>query len=74
MSNCSMEKKPYELPQPQYALWYDIGHRIGFCEQAIVGSLLCQGKISVPKNLLPSDTRELIKSMANDRGVLLKFA
>lgn len=65
--------EPYELPQQQYALWYDVGARLGVKTQAIVGDALCTGTFRIQTEQLIIGEDEIIKDLAAYRGISLSF-
>lgn len=66
------EIRPYQLPQPKYALWYD-AHQLGTFVQTAVGHYLCGGKkIALPNGQqIDERSKEILKEFARKRGVLI---
>lgn len=65
--------RPYELPRPSYALWFDVGQRFGPHAQSVVAGALCDGTNCVRTEKLINGLAEVIKQMARERAVLLHF-
>lgn len=65
--------RPYELPQPQYALWYDVGARFGFGIQSVVEVALCDNNHHKIFASQVEGLEQVLKQMAAKRGVLLHF-
>ncbi len=63
--------RPYELPQQKYALWYDVGKRLGIMAQSVVALALCADTHRVPASTLKPGEDKIIKELAARRGVLL---
>ncbi len=64
--------RPFELPQPQYALWYDVGERFGFGIQSVVEVALCDNHHKIFADHVQG-LEQVLKQMAAKRGVLLHF-
>lgn len=64
--------RPYELPQKEYGLWYEVGNILGPLAQAAVEVALCEGT-PVPTRGLPKDYENLISRMAKRRHVNVAF-
>lgn len=65
--------RPYELPRQQYALWYDVGTSLGAVSQTHVANALCNGTHKIFSDLLINGEADVIRRMAERRGVLLRF-
>ena len=63
--------QPYELPQKKYALWLDVGERLGAKTQSLVADALCTGTHQIPLDDLFEGEKQVIEEMAARRGVLL---
>lgn len=64
--------RPYELQGEKYALWYDVGVRVGTMAQAAVLTGLNDPHHRVPREAVHG-TEELISVLAKQRGVFLQF-
>jgi hypothetical protein len=63
--------RPYELPQHKYALWHDVGTRLGAMAQSVVASALCAETHRVYASTLKTGEDKILKELAAARGVLL---
>lgn len=66
-------KRPYELERPQYALWFDVGLRLGQKAQSQIAVALCGGSRVIFKTSLIQGEEEILRELAALRGVLLFF-
>lgn len=66
-------KRPYELERPQYALWFDVGERLGSKTQSQVAVALCGGSHEIFESSLIQGEAEILRELASFRGVLLFF-
>ena len=62
--------RPYELPRPKYALWYDVLMRCGELAGAAVLGAFSNGHRLYTSDLI-SGQEIIIQSLAKKRGVLL---
>lgn len=68
-----MRLRPYELPQPQYALWYDVGDVLGKMTQCLIANALCSRTYRLRADLLIDGEIEIIGKLAAKRGVVLRI-
>ena len=74
----SKVERPYQLKQPQYGLWYEVGEKLGRDAQNALEGVLCRGarEFISPHSQRPLDygTKEAILAIAKDRGVILSLS
>ena len=63
--------QPYELSQPKYALWFDVGIRLGQRTQGLVANALCSGTHKVQSDSLITGEDQILRELASRRSVLL---